>query len=114
MHVPCQVPWTCGWAGRVWNKGLFRADLSGFYRNSRPKLAILTVSQAEAVYFAGIDRICHLKRRPAAHGGRQCAFVQVIELAADRHAVREPRHLYVGLVQQIGDVMGRALAIDRG
>ena len=44
----------------------------------------------------------------------QRAFVEIIELAADRNAVREPRHLDIGVVQEVGDVMGGALAVDRG
>ena len=54
------------------------------------------------------------ERRPAADRGGECAFVKIIEFAADRHAMGEPRHLHIGLVQQVGDVVGGALAVDRG
>ena len=40
-----------------------------------------------------------LERRAAAHRCRQRALVEIIELAADRHAVREPRHLDIGVLQ---------------
>src|SRR6266851_6126943 len=55
-----------------------------------------------------------LKRRPAADRRGQRAFIEIIELAADRHAVGEPRHLDLGAVQEVGDVMGGALAVHGG
>ena len=55
-----------------------------------------------------------VKAASAADRRRERALVEIIELAADRHAVREPRHLHVGVVQQVGDVVRGGLAIDRG
>ena len=64
----------------------------------------------------GIERHLQtdLKQRPLLDRRRQRALVEIIELAADRHAVREPRHLHVRVVQQFGDVMRGGLAVDRG
>ena len=42
------------------------------------------------------------------------ALIEIIEFAADRHAMRKPRHLHLGIVQQVGDVMRRGLTVDRG
>src|SRR5580704_12764700 len=71
----------------------------------------LVAMRAAAGYFAGS---AGLKRRPAADRRGERAFVEIIELAADRHAVGEPRHLDVGVVQQVGDVVGGALAVHGG
>ncbi len=35
-----------------------------------------------------------LERAAGLEGGGERAFVEIIELAADRHAMREPRHLH--------------------
>src|SRR5664279_217901 len=48
------------------------------------------------------------------HRGGQRAFVEIIEFAADRHAMGEPRHLDARLLQQVGDVMRGGLAVDGG
>ena len=42
------------------------------------------------------------------------AFVEIVELAADRHAMGEARHLDVEPLEAIGDVMGGGLAVDGG
>ena len=55
-----------------------------------------------------------LDQRPLPDRRRERAFVEIIELAADRHAMRQPRHLHFGIVQQVGDVMRRGLPVDRG
>src|SRR3984957_13818122 len=54
------------------------------------------------------------KWRALADRRRQRALVEIIELAADRYAVRKPGDLDLGPMQQIGDVMGSGLPIDRG
>jgi hypothetical protein len=55
-----------------------------------------------------------LERRAAADGRGQRALIEIIELAADRHAVRQPRDFDLGVMEEVGDVMGGALAVDRG
>src|SRR4051794_5579754 len=45
-----------------------------------------------------------LEQCPLPHRRGQRAFVEVIELAADRHAVGEPGHLDARFLQQVGDV----------
>ena len=55
-----------------------------------------------------------LKQRPLLDRRRQRALVEIIEFAADRHAVREPRHLHVRVLQQFGDVVRGGLAVDGG
>ena len=47
------------------------------------------------------------------HRGGQRAFIEIIEFAADRHAMGQPGHLDVGILQQVGDVMRGGLAVDR-
>ena len=54
------------------------------------------------------------ERRALPDRRRQRALVEIVELAADRHAMREPRHLHIGVGKQVGDVMRGGLAIDRG
>ena len=63
---------------------------------------------------ADAHRHGRLERRALPDGRRERALVEIIELAADRHAVRKPRHLDIGLVQQVGDVVRRGLAVDGG
>jgi len=48
-------------------------------------------------------------RRALSDGGGEGAFVQIIEFAADRHAVGKARHLDVRVVQQVGDGVGGGL-----
>jgi hypothetical protein len=55
-----------------------------------------------------------LKRRAALDRRHQRTLVEIVELAADRHAVREPRHRHLGFRQKVGDVMRGGLAVDRG
>src|SRR6188474_1857668 len=57
---------------------------------------------------------CQSKWRAALHGGGERAVVEVVELAADRHAVCEPRHLRAGAGELIGDVVRGGLALHRG
>src|SRR6185437_9666172 len=54
------------------------------------------------------------KRRAAADCGGERALVEIVEFAADRYAVREPRYFNVAVVQEVGDVVRGALAVDRG
>ena len=54
-----------------------------------------------------------LKQRALPDRRRQRALVEIVELAADRHAMREPRHLHVRVAQQVGDVVRGGLPIDR-
>src|SRR5258708_16894030 len=49
--------------------------------------------------------------RALADGGGERAFVEIIELAADRHAVREAGPLDRIGAEEIRDVMGRRLAL---
>src|SRR6266568_8797207 len=51
------------------------------------------------------------KRRPLLDRRRERPLIEIIELAADRDAVREPRHLHVRIVQEVGDVVRRGLAV---
>src|SRR5690348_17588100 len=48
-------------------------------------------------------------RRPP----RSTLFPYTTLFRSDRHAMREPRHLDVRLLQEVGDVMRRGLAIHR-
>ena len=43
---------------------------------------------------------------------RQRALVEVVELAADRHAVRQPRHFHARVGDEIGDVVRGGLTVD--
>src|SRR5687768_5906003 len=54
------------------------------------------------------------KRRPLPDRGGEGAFVQVIELASYRHAVRKSCDLHLRAMQKIRDVMGSGLPIDGG
>src|SRR6188508_2706672 len=51
------------------------------------------------------------EQSPLPHGCGQRAFVEIVELAADRDPVGQPRHLDAGLLQQVGDVMRGGLAV---
>ncbi|MGO8048300.1 toprim domain-containing protein, partial [Rhizobium johnstonii] len=42
------------------------------------------------------------------------ATVEIVELAADGHAMRQPRDLHVEPLQLVGDVMRRRLSLDGG
>src|ERR1700730_4780110 len=55
-----------------------------------------------------------LHRRASPQGRGERTLVEIVELAADRHAMGEPRHLYAEGRQGVGDVMGRRLTVDRG
>ena len=55
-----------------------------------------------------------LKWRPTADGGRQRALVEIIEFAAHRDAVRQSRNFDLGVVEEVGDVVRRALPVDGG
>ena len=59
--------------------------------------------------FAAQER---LKRAAGFEGGVQRAFVQIIEFAAHRHAMRQARDFHVG--QMIHQIMRRGLAFHRG
>src|SRR5215510_13927582 len=63
---------------------------------------------------ANAHRDGRLERRALPDRRRERALVEIIEFAADRHAVRKPRHLHIGVVQQVGDVVRRGLSVDRG
>ena len=63
---------------------------------------------------AGISAADCQKTRPLPDRRRERALVEIIELAADRHAVRKPRHLHVRVAQQVGDVVRGGLAVDGG
>src|SRR5713226_1797879 len=52
------------------------------------------------------------KQRALPHGRGQRAFIEIVELAADRHAVGKPRHPDTRFLQQVGDVVRRGLAVD--
>ena len=54
------------------------------------------------------------ERRALAHRGRERAVVEIVELAADRHAMGEAGDLDADRREQIGDVVGGGLAVDRG
>src|SRR6185369_3783468 len=55
-----------------------------------------------------------LEGRAAADGSSERPLVEIVELAADGHPMREPCHLDVGILEEVGDVVGRALPVDRG
>ena len=55
-----------------------------------------------------------LNARPAAQRRRQRAFVEIIQFAADRHAVGEAGAFDAEMGKKVGDVMRRRLAVDRG
>ena len=55
-----------------------------------------------------------LERGALPDRGRERALVEIVELAADRDAVGEPRHLHGQVSQQFGDVMRRGLPLQRG
>src|SRR3984885_167408 len=55
-----------------------------------------------------------LEQGPLPHRSRQRAFIEIIEFAADRHAMGEPRHLDVRPLQEVGDVVRRGLVVDGG
>src|SRR5690606_23262325 len=52
--------------------------------------------------------------RPRPERGGKRAFVEIVELAADRHAMRQPRHLDVEPGELVGDVVRGGLALDGG
>src|SRR5712672_3229480 len=54
------------------------------------------------------------KQRALPHGRGQGAFIEIIELAADRHAMGKPRYLDTSLLQEVGDVVRGGLAVDGG
>src|SRR4051794_12540689 len=54
------------------------------------------------------------KHRALADRGRERALVEVIELAADRHAMSEAGGLYLEMRDEVGDVMRGRLGIDGG
>src|SRR5664279_4373458 len=58
-------------------------------------------------------RFLRLEQRPLPHRGRQRPFVEIVKLAADRHAMGQPGDLHIGLLQQVGDVMRGGLPVDR-
>src|SRR6266436_5897821 len=53
------------------------------------------------------------KQRALPHGRGQRAFIEIIELAADRDAMGKPRYLDTSLLQEVGDVVRGGLAVDR-
>src|SRR5205814_5613173 len=53
-------------------------------------------------------------RPPRAQGLGERAFVEIVELAADRQAVRELGEADGEFLQPLGQVMGRGLALERG
>jgi hypothetical protein len=53
------------------------------------------------------------KRPPRLQGGGQRAVVEVVEFAADRHALGEARELDAGPGGAVGDVVRGSLAFDR-
>ena len=55
-----------------------------------------------------------LERRALPHRRGERAVVEIVELAADRHAMGETRHLDRVGAEQLGDVMRGGLAVDRG
>ena len=52
------------------------------------------------------------ERAPGLEGGRERAFVEIIEFAAHRHAMREPRHLHAQRFERVHQIMRRGLAFD--
>src|SRR5579884_2797884 len=55
-----------------------------------------------------------LKRSAGVEGGRQGTVVEIVEFAADRHALREAGDAGAGPGGAVGDVMRRGLALDGG
>src|SRR6266853_288747 len=56
----------------------------------------------------------HSQGAPRLQRSGQGAVVEVVELAADRHTLSEPRHLDPMTGDALGDIMCGGLALDRG
>src|SRR5712692_9261355 len=83
----------------------------------RPTILSAASRNAIAPMQTGPERCVTLpgsERRALADRRRQRALVEIVELAADRHTVRQPGDLELGPVQQIGDVVRRGLTVDGG
>src|SRR6266404_9490822 len=79
--------------------------------------AIMTIAKAKRLpnrsfVISIISVLCLLKQCALPHGCGQGAFIEIIELAADRYAVGKPRYLDTGVLQEVGDVVRGGLAID--
>src|ERR1700723_1262173 len=61
-----------------------------------------------------IISVSELEQCPLPHGRGQRAFIEIVELAANWHAMREPGHLDARFLQQVGDIVCRGLAVDSG
>src|ERR1700677_1055220 len=61
---------------------------------------------------APIAQLQGLKRRPATDCSRQRSFIEVVQFAANRHAVCQSRDLDLGVVKEVGDVVGGALPVE--
>src|ERR1700716_3869078 len=84
--------------------------------SNAPASTIVRTATASADSLPKSLFICPLvsvsKQRALPHGRGQRAFIEIIELAADRHAMGEPCHLDVCLLQEVGDVVRGGLAVD--
>jgi hypothetical protein len=54
-----------------------------------------------------------LEQGSAANCRRQRTLIEIVELAADRNAVGQPRHLDLRAMQEVGNVMSGTLALHR-
>ena len=61
-----------------------------------------------------VEKLEASKRRAAADRGRERSFVEIVEFAADRNAMREAGDLDLEIGQKTGDVMRGRLPIDGG
>src|SRR4030095_14325957 len=53
------------------------------------------------------------KQGPLPNRGSQGPFIEIVEFAANRHSMRKPGYLDVGVLQKVSDVMGSCLAVYR-
>src|SRR5215813_3930601 len=63
---------------------------------------------------AARQRMMGSDRPPRLEGGGQCAVIEIVELAADGHAVGEARDRDIEAGEAFGDVVRRRLAVDGG
>src|SRR5262249_10808412 len=69
-------------------------------------LARKPAAEAEGFdWFVASERCAALDRR------RECALVEIVDPAADRNAVGEPRHLHLRSGEQVGDVVRAAAGL---
>src|SRR5215468_9799138 len=60
------------------------------------------------------NSLAWLERSPALDGRGKRAFVEIVELAADRHTLRQARHRHTVTLQLFGEIVRRRLTLHGG